>query len=109
MKRFWFQEDGQVFILDESQILQFNRPASPAEATNNNLALKMLCLGGFLFYIKAAEWQNGIKINTCMCMTNDGVIASQDKTKLIISQFSDQTCVLCCSVIKNSRRNPANK
>lgn len=55
MKRFWFQEDGQVFILDESQILQFNRPASPAEATNNNLALKMLCLGGFLFYIKAAE------------------------------------------------------
>lgn len=55
MKRFWFQEDGQVFILDESQILQFNRPASPAEAANSNLALKMLCLGGFLFYIKAAE------------------------------------------------------
>lgn len=71
--------------------------------------LKVLCLGGFLFYIKAAESQSVIKINSQMCVTDDDVIASQDKTKLIISRFSDQTCVLCCSVVKNSRRNPANK
>lgn len=48
--------------------------------------LKVLCLGGFLFYIKAAESQSVIKINSQMCVTDDDVIASQDKTKLIISR-----------------------
>lgn len=45
MKRFWFQKDGQVFILEESQILYFNRPMSPTDATNSSLAMKNALFG----------------------------------------------------------------
>lgn len=49
MKRFWFQEDGQVFILEETQILCF-LTANVTEATNRNLAMKT-ALFGWLFFL----------------------------------------------------------